>query len=168
MDGSTERAAPQNRGIVFLSPLAWHAMIEHARRAAPEEACGILVGKLTGGRREVVRAVACRNAHPGDRRKRFLIDPEQHLAAQREARETGLEILGFYHSHHTGSAAMSEEDLAQAHPFVSHFILAFRGGALVQARCWRIGADGGAAEEEIVIGSVTGGPQAASKTIDGS
>lgn len=168
MAGAAGIGTPRKRAIVFLSPLAWEAMVEHARGAAPEEACGILVGKQTGGRRKVIRAVPCRNAHPGDRRKRFLIDPEQHLATQREAREAGLEILGFYHSHHNGSAAMSEEDLAQAHPFVSCFILAFRGGALVQARCWRIGADGGAAEEEIVIGSVTGGPQAASMTIDGS
>jgi len=167
MAGSAEREAPQQRGIVLLSPLAWDVMVEHACDAAPEEACGILVGTQAGGRREVIRAVPCRNAHPADRRKHFLIDPEQHLAAQREARAAGLEILGFYHSHHNGSAAMSDEDLSQAHPFVSHVILAFRGGAIVQARCWRIGADG-AAEEEIIIGSVTGGPQAASDTSDGS
>jgi proteasome lid subunit RPN8/RPN11 len=168
MAGSTESGTPQEGRIVCLSPLAWDVMVEHARGAAPEEACGILVGTRTGGRREVTLAIPCSNVHPGDRRKRFLVDPEQHLAAQRGAREAGLEILGFYHSHHNGSAAMSEEDLAQAHPFVSHFILAFRGGALVQARCWRIGAEGGAAEEEIVIGSVTGGPRAASNTSDGS
>lgn len=137
------------KATLILSPLAWDLMIEHARRAAPEEACGILVGTQAGGRRNVIRAVACRNAHAGDRRKHFLIDPGQHLAAQREAREAGLEILGFYHSHHNGSAAMSEEDRQQAHPFASNLILAFRGGVLLDVRSWTAGQGGQWVEERL-------------------
>lgn len=124
-------------------------MVAHARTTAPEEACGILVGTQSGGRREVIRAVACRNAHAGDRRKRFLIDPGQHLAAQRQAREAGLEILGFYHSHHNGSAAMSDEDRQQAHPFASNVILAFRGGVFLDIRSWTISNSGEWAEERL-------------------
>ncbi len=146
---------------------AWQAMIAHARASAPEEACGILVGRQCGARREVRLAVPCSNVHAGDRRKHFLIDPEQQIAVQREAREADLEILGFYHSHHNGSAAMSEEDLRQAHPYVSNLILAFRAGEFVEARAWRIGADGEPAEEPAAVEAVTGPPGAASKNADG-
>lgn len=146
---------------------AWRTMIEHARAAAPEEACGILVGQEQADGRHVLRAVACRNASVGDRRNHFLIDPEQQTATQREAREAGLEIVGYYHSHHNGSAEPSEEDRRQAHPCVSHVILAFRGGAFVEARSWRMDKDGVPVEEQAEAEVVTGTPQAASGKADG-
>lgn len=166
MPEKAKAGTPPAKATLILSPLAWEAMVAHARTTAPEEACGILVGILAGGRREVIRAVACRNAHAGDRRKHFLIDPEQHLAAQREAREAGLEIVGFYHSHHNGSAAMSDEDRQQAHPFVSNVILAFRDGVLTEARPWRIDQDGMPAEEKLLIEPVTSGRPPASEKAD--
>lgn len=142
-------------------------MTGHARAAAPEEACGILVGRHSGAWREVLRAVPCRNVHPGDRRRRFLIDPEEQIAVQRETREAALEILGFYHSHHNGSAAMSDEDIRQAHPYVTNLILAFRAGGIVEVRSWRMGAGGAPVEEPVSVEGVTGPPGAASKEADG-
>jgi len=156
MGADSGAAALQGKGIYFPSPLLWEELIEHARRAAPEEACGILAGRQTEEGREVARVYACRNAHPGDRRRRFLIDPEEQLAAQREAREAGLEIVGYYHSHHNGSAGMSEEDRRQAHPRVSHVILAFQEGVFVEARSWRMGEGGAAEEEPLCAPRVTG------------
>ncbi len=142
---------------------AWKAVITHARAAAPEEACGILVGRQSGARREVRLAAPCRNVHPGDRRKHFLIDPEEQIAVQREAREAGLEILGFYHSHHNGGAAMSEEDRRQAHPHVSNLILAFRAGSFAEARSWRMSNDGEASEEAVLVEGVAGLPDIAAE-----
>lgn len=166
MAEKTPAGAPARTGIVLLSPSSWEAMVEHARGAAPEEACGILAGRRKEERREVARVIACRNAHAGDRRRHFLIDPEQHLAGQREARQAGLEIVGFYHSHHNGSAEMSEEDRRQAHPYVSNLILAFRGGVLTEARSWSIDAGGMPAEEDVVLESVTGWQRPASERAD--
>lgn len=142
-------------------------MTDHCLAVAPEEACGILVGRREGGEPVVLLAAACRNAYPGDRRKHFLIDPEQQIEVQRAAREAGLEILGFYHSHHNGSAQFSEEDRRQAHPYVSNVILALREGALAEVRSWRIGAGGAAEEEPVVAGDVTGPARAASQNADG-
>ncbi len=153
--------------MVRIGAEAWRAVIDHCLSAAPEEACGILLGRREGGGVVVLDAAACRNAHPGDRRKHFLIDPEQQLAIQRAAREAGLEILGFYHSHLNGSAQLSEEDCRQAHPSVSNVIFAFRDGKFVEARSWRIGGDGAAAEEAIVVEGVTAAPRAASENADG-
>ncbi|MGQ9917332.1 MAG: M67 family metallopeptidase [Bryobacteraceae bacterium] len=128
----------------------------HALAVTPEEACGILVGLRRGEQRQALRALACRNVHEGRRDARFLMDPEQHLAAQRDAREQGLEIVGYYHSHLNGSAALSEEDRRQAHPWVSNLILAFRGGVFQEARCWRVHPGGRCEEEPLEIAGATG------------
>lgn len=131
-------------------------MTAHAAAAAPEEACGILAGCRRPAVAVVLRAIPCRNAHEGDRRCRFLIDPEHHLAAQRDARQQGLEIVGFYHSHLNGSAALSEEDRRQAHPWVSYLVLAFCGGVFQEARCWRVQPGGRCEEEPLEIAGATG------------
>jgi proteasome lid subunit RPN8/RPN11 len=85
-----------------------NAMIGHARRDAPRECCGLLVGKGD----DVVEAVATRNlAESADR---FVIAPHDHIAAMRAARERGLNVVGFYHSHTHSPALPSERDLAEA------------------------------------------------------
>jgi proteasome lid subunit RPN8/RPN11 len=85
------------------------AVIAHAREAAPDECCGVLLGRDD----DIVAAVRARNiaAAPASR---FLIDPKDHFDARREARRTGLDVVGFYHSHPGTAAAPSEIDLAEA------------------------------------------------------
>jgi desampylase len=85
------------------------AIVAHARAAAPDECCGVLVG--APDRVEV--AVPTRNI--SDRpATRFLIDPKQHLDALRTARHRGLDVVGFYHSHPRSGAKPSPTDLAEA------------------------------------------------------
>ena len=92
-------------------------VITHARRTAPEECCGLLIG----GDAEIVEAVAARNI--ADRRAiRFLIEPQDHLDALRNARRRGLEVVGFYHSHPRSAATPSETDLAEAN-YPHHLLL---------------------------------------------
>ncbi len=152
--------------VLRIGIRAWEAVLAHAARAAPEEACGVLAGRSRGEQREVVRAFPCRNAHKGDRRRHFLLDPQDQIEAQRQARAAGLEILGFYHSHHNGSAALSDEDLRQAHPRVSNLILAFRDGVFVEARSWVVDSQQRPSEEPVALGDVTPAGGTASATAD--
>ena len=69
-------------------------MVRHARACAPDEGCGLLLGRDG----EIVEAVRARNV-AGDPATRFLIDPGDHFAAIRTARARGLAVVGFYHSH---------------------------------------------------------------------
>lgn len=78
---------------------------EEASRAAPEEACGLLLGQA--GRVETVRPAA--NVHP-DPRTRFEIDPAALIAAHRAARAGGPEVLGYFHSHPAGHPRPSATD----------------------------------------------------------
>ena len=85
------------------------SVVAHARRIAPDECCGVLIGDADS----VLDAVPARNI--ADRPTvRFLIDPKDHLAALRDARSRGLDIVGFYHSHPRSAAIPSETDLVEA------------------------------------------------------
>jgi len=83
-------------------------MVRHARACAPDEGCGLLLGRDG----EIVEAVRARNV-AGDPATRFLIDPGDHFAAIRTARARGLAVVGFYHSHPRCAAEPSPRDVAE-------------------------------------------------------
>ena len=83
-------------------------VVKHAREAAPEECCGLLLGHGD----EIVDTFRARNIADGPG-TRFLIDPADHFAGRRAARERGLDVVGFYHSHPASPPEPSERDLAE-------------------------------------------------------
>src|SRR5580765_8772564 len=82
--------------------------VAHAREAAPDECCGLLLGRGD----QIVEAARARNV-ADDPTTRFLIDPADHFAAIRGGRERGLEVIGFYHSHPASAPDPSPRDLAE-------------------------------------------------------
>jgi proteasome lid subunit RPN8/RPN11 len=112
------------------------AILTHARQTAPNECCGLLLG--AGGRIE--RSVAARNLNPSP--TSYLIDPADHFAAIRTAREEGREVLGAYHSHPGEEAVPSRRDIAEAAgPDFVYLIVSIRPGERSDLRAYRI-ADG--------------------------
>ena len=95
-----------------LSRAVKRAIVAHARAAAPDECCGLLVG--TG--RRVDLAVPMRNAESRPRTG-FRLDPSEHIAVRRVLRRLTpeLQIVGVYHSHPAGPARPSARDLAESH-----------------------------------------------------
>lgn len=129
------------------------AAAEHAERAYPEECCGILIGRSRpdGAGAEVVRALAAGNEREDERRRRYLIGPETVLRADRSARDEGLEIVGYYHSHPDRPAAPSAFDREHAWAGASYLIVPVAGGKPGPARSWRLtGAEGEFVEETVV------------------
>jgi proteasome lid subunit RPN8/RPN11 len=84
-------------------------VIEHAKREAPLECCGLLLG-ADGLIEAFIPARNLRNSATA-----YLIDPADHFAARRGARAEGRAILGAYHSHPRSAAVPSATDLAEAH-----------------------------------------------------
>jgi proteasome lid subunit RPN8/RPN11 len=84
-------------------------VLNEAARAAPNEACGLLLGR-TG---RIERAVPTTNV-AADPLRHFEIDPAALIAAHRAARAGGRQVMGYYHSHPTGRADPSETDRASA------------------------------------------------------
>ena len=96
--------------MIRIEPAAWTAMTAHLEAAWPKEGCGILLGKEQDGSRVVSEAVPCRNAYEGEQADRFQLDPKEQIAADRRARELGLDVLGFFHSHPDCDAYFSATD----------------------------------------------------------
>ena len=120
----------------------------HLCRAYPEEGCGVLLGREAGETREVERVLPFENRREDSRHHRYLIAPEQVLTAELEGRESGLEVVGFFHSHPDHSAAPSAFDLEHAWPYYSYVIVSVEGGRVVDARSWRLAADRSRFESE--------------------
>jgi proteasome lid subunit RPN8/RPN11 len=119
-----------------VSRVALAEMLAGAARAAPEECCGILLGR--GSRIE--RAIPTANVAE-DRTRHFEIDPQALVDAHRAARVGGPQVIGYYHSHPGGPAAPSTTDREQAAHDGSVWAIVGEGGVAF----WRDGEPGFAA-----------------------
>lgn len=157
-----------------------HAVERHAVVAYPEECCGVLVGRLeeegvrgdqgdgespsqgAAERVQVHRVLPARNEEPDRPSSRYTIAPETVLAARREARSLGLDVVGYYHSHPDRPAEPSPTDLESAWTGMSYLIVSVEDGQAVETRSWRLRGQGEPFEEEAVepVGEavVVGGP----------
>jgi proteasome lid subunit RPN8/RPN11 len=75
----------------------------------------LLGGFEDDGSKTVTRAVRCGNTREDSPQNRYNIDPKELIRIQREGRERGEDIVGFYHSHPDHPAQWSPTDLAEAH-----------------------------------------------------
>ena len=122
------------------------AIRAHGRDAFPHECCGAMLGK-DGVVHEAFRLPNTTEEGP---RRRFLVRPDDYRAAEKRARETGLELLGFYHSHPDHPARPSQYDLDHAWPSFSYVIVSVMSGEDKALTSWQLNADRSAFEEETV------------------
>ena len=122
----------------------------HLCRAYPEEGCGVLLGREADGTREVVGIVPLENRREESRHRRYMIAPEQFLAADRMARGAGLDVIGFFHSHPDHPPRPSAFDLEHAWPYYSYLIVSVVRGEAREARSWRLAEDRSRFEEEML------------------
>jgi proteasome lid subunit RPN8/RPN11 len=120
----------------------------HLSRAYPEEGCGVLIGIDRDGAREVRDALPLENTRDDSRANRYLIAPEQFLAAERSARGRDLDVVGFFHSHPDHPARPSAFDLEHAWPYYSYLIVSVERGLVADARSWRLNPDRSGFEPE--------------------
>ncbi len=116
----------------MILPNAVHDQLrQHGEIAYPHECCGILLGTVD---RIVTEAIRTRNTsdHPWNH---YEIAPLDLIRAERKAREAGLQIVGFYHSHPNHPAHWSTTDLAEAHWIgCSYVITSIEKGAAIATR----------------------------------
>jgi proteasome lid subunit RPN8/RPN11 len=122
----------------------------HLCAAYPEEGCGALLGRDQGDQRRVESAAPLDNTRADQRGRRYLIAPEQFLAAERRGRAAGLDVVGFYHSHPDHPAEPSAYDLEHAWPFYTYLIVCVRAGCVEEARAWRLAEDRSRFEPEAI------------------
>ncbi|HEX2252922.1 MAG TPA: M67 family metallopeptidase [Thermoanaerobaculia bacterium] len=137
---------------LVLLPRHLTVIHRHASATYPEECCGVLVGRELRGIQGVFveRVLSVGNAREESRENRFLIPPETVLAAQKEARAAGLDVVGYYHSHPDHPARPSEFDREHAWPGLSYLIVSVEKGQAVETRSWRLAEDRSRFDEEAV------------------
>jgi proteasome lid subunit RPN8/RPN11 len=137
-------------GIV-LTPRDLQAIGCHGEASYPEECCGFLIGRVERDSTSVERLLAVDNERQDSRHNRFLIHPETVLAAHKEARAAGLDVVGYYHSHPDHPARPSEFDREHAWPGLSYVIVSVQGGKVADTRSWRLTDDRERFEEETIV-----------------
>lgn len=98
-------------------------LIEQARKDAPNETCGYLLGKDG----DVTENYWMENIDHSP--EHFSFAPKDQFAALRYAREHGLKILANWHSHPASPSRPSQEDLRLANdPTIRYAILSLLDG----------------------------------------
>ncbi|HVD92412.1 MAG TPA: pyridoxal-phosphate dependent enzyme [Vicinamibacterales bacterium] len=118
---------------------------DHGAHTYPDECCGALIARRPG---EVAEAFALSNTMDGERRRRFLIGPDEYRLAEARATEIGGDVIGFYHSHPDHPARPSAFDLEHAWPNLSYVIVSVRQGRAEETRSWRLRGDRSTFDEE--------------------
>ena len=122
-------------------------MIGQAYDCYPEEACGLLVGRLRSAR--VARFVPCENiTHSG---KVYTIEPRALLRAERDAEADGMEVIGVMHSHTHTEPYPSETDVEQAPDPTWHYVIVSLKREAPESRSYLL-ANGTITEEPIAVG----------------
>jgi proteasome lid subunit RPN8/RPN11 len=116
--------------MLKLSRADYESLRRHGEETYPHECCGILLGHTDdGGARIVTSTARCGNTRTDSPQNRYNIDTRDYIRIQREGRERGEDIIGYYHSHPDHPARWSQTDLADAHwPGYSYVITSVEKG----------------------------------------
>lgn len=125
------------------------AITAHAGRDYPHECGGMLIGRFSEGKKCASETFPLQNAREEEaRHNRVLILPKDVLRAERYAREKGLDVVGYYHSHPDSPAVPSRYDLDHALPVWSYIIASVIDGKVVDIRSWEMENDRSKFNEE--------------------
>ena len=109
--------------MLRISNSDYDAIRKHGEETYPHECCGVILGKMDDGVRIAKETVRCGNTRTDSPQNRYNIDPRELVRIQREGRERGEDIVGFYHSHPDHPAQWSSTDLAEAHWFGCSYVI---------------------------------------------
>ena len=94
--------------MITISKDNYQKILEHAKKTLPEEACGLIAGKIEGNDKHIEKVYLLTNIDHSN--EHFSLDPKEHLAAIKDMRQNGLSPLGNWHSHPESPSRPSQED----------------------------------------------------------
>ena len=101
--------------MLRMNKAVYEAIRAHGEETYPHECCGALLGHATPEGWHVDASVRAGNTRTDSAHNRYQIAPLELVKIEREARQQGLSIAGFYHSHPDHPAQWSQTDFAEAH-----------------------------------------------------
>jgi proteasome lid subunit RPN8/RPN11 len=102
----------------------YQTLRKHGEETYPHECCGVFLGQIEDdGTRTVTSIARAGNTRTDSAHNRYNIDPKDLIRIQREGRDRGEDIIGFYHSHPDHPPQWSSTDLAEAHWFGCSYVI---------------------------------------------
>jgi proteasome lid subunit RPN8/RPN11 len=151
---ATSRVAKRHgnvNGVLTIDRAIVDAIVAHARRDHPDEACGVVAGPI--GRDLPARHIPMDNAARSMTFYEF--DSMEHLRVWREMDDLDEEPVVIYHSHTATEAHPSRTDVSLAGEPNAHYLLvSTREPDSEEIRSFRI-VDGVVTEEEVNIVDAT-------------
>ena len=123
----------------------------HGKEGFPNEVCGIILGVSGDEKKEVLQLKRGTNLNKDRTHDRYELDPKDLLQAERDARDSDMDIIGFYHSHPDHPDIPSEFDRERAWPDYSYIISSIMGGKEASTRSWLLNDESHIFEEEKII-----------------
>jgi len=133
-------------------------LVSHLIAHDPADAYPAWLGQgfETGGNVDAVSIdiLVVDNSKEGDKTRRFVISPQDYMAAETHALDHDWTLLGIYHSHPKHPAIPSEHDRIAAQPYFSYVIISVMesnvGGETFHLRSWLLNEEQQFEEEEII------------------
>lgn len=124
----------------------------HGVATYPHECCGALFGRDAGatGAREVLALFPLMNRRDDSAHNRFSVSAEDVILVDKKAREQGLDVIGWYHSHPDHPARPSQYDRDHAWPWYSYVIVSVQQGVAQEMTSWRLSDDRGEFSPEAI------------------
>jgi proteasome lid subunit RPN8/RPN11 len=123
---------------------------EHGVETYPYECCGALLGRDKETQREVVDLLPLANQRNDSPRNRFEVTPGDVQMAEKRAREMGVDVIGWYHSHPNAPARPSEFDREHAWPWYSYIIVSVEASGPRDTKSWRLRDDRSVYDPEVI------------------
>jgi proteasome lid subunit RPN8/RPN11 len=101
--------------VLRIAAAVYDAIRAHGEVTYPNECCGALLGHQTADGWRIKSSVKAGNTRTDSAHNRYNISPLELVKIERDARQQGLTIGGFYHSHPDHPAQWSPTDFAEAH-----------------------------------------------------
>jgi len=138
--------------MLKIAPRDYESLRRHGEETYPHECCGVLLGRTDDeGARIVTTTARCGNTRTDSAHNRYNIDPRELVRIQREGRERGEDIIGFYHSHPDHPAVPSQYDREHGLPFFHYIVLAVAAGSPGEIASFVLSEDRGVFEREEVL-----------------
>jgi proteasome lid subunit RPN8/RPN11 len=133
---------------ISLKASDYRRIVEHARSCLPDEACGLIAGRLEGDVKHVEKVYLPDN--PDACPEHFSISPKAQLEAIRDMRSLGLSPLGNFHSHPSTPARPSDEDINLAYDASASYCILSLAEEKPLLKCFRIERASRATVEETI------------------
>lgn len=119
--------------MIVFPPTLLKRLIDNCEKGYPDEACGLIVGRVDDAGDHLVSRLETSANVAEDTRHTFEIDPRFLIGLQRMLRGSADEVIGLYHSHPEGAAQPSRTDLEKAwEPALVWVIASVSAGQAVQ------------------------------------